>query len=494
MGRKVIVLGAGFSGLSAAAYLSRQGFQVEIIEKNSTPGGRARKLETNGFSFDMGPSKYWMPEVFERFFAHFDTHPSNYYDLVSIDPSIRIFCKNEEFIDFPSNLEELYQVFEKIESGSSKKLKSFLKDSKKKYKLGMHHLIYKPGLSYSEYLSPKIIFGLLFSHSVGSFSAYTKGLFKDQRIRRMLDSQLISVGMVPSCTPAFYSLINYANIEFGTWYPMGGMQKVAESMAEVCTDFGVDITYNVNVDQLDVLKGEVNSAHFGFRNFYGEYFVSSADYPHTDSNLLTLKHSNYNQKYWDKKSISPSTLTFYIGINKKVPHLMHHNLFIGTDFSNHLNDLMSKSKWSETPAFFVTAASKTDASVAPEGCECLVINIPVASGLDDSGKIREHYFNMVIQRLEHFTGTTLSDSIVYHKSYAHTDFANDYNAYKGNAYGLANILKQTGPRRPKIYSKKLSNLFYTGHFTVPGAGVAPSIISGEIVAREIYKNSGGRKS
>jgi phytoene desaturase len=494
MARKVIVIGAGFSGLSTAAYLARQGFKVEIIEKNSIPGGRARKLEADGFTFDMGPSWYWMPEVFERFFAHFDTHPLNHYELVKLNPGFRVFCEDKEHIDVPAGHDELIDLFEKIEPGSGKKLNSYLNTAHKHYRLVMNKLIYKSGNHIFEYLNPKLLSNLLFSSSLQSFSGNTRRLFKDKRLRRIMDFPMLFLGSIPSKTPALFSMINYVNFESGIWYPKGGMYKVVEAMEKVCHDFGVDISYNINVDQIDVLKGRVSSAHIGHRNFYGEYFVSSADYPHTDSHLLSTSYSNYTNKYWEKKVIGPSALIYYLGINKKIPNLLHHNLFVDVDFDKQINVAVKNPKWPENPAFFVTAASKTDESVALEGCENLVVLIPVASGLVDSGKIREHYFDMIINRLENFTGTSIREHIVYHKSYAQTDFSNDYNAYKGNAFGLANLFNQMGPFRPKISNRKLPNLFYTGHFTVPGSGVPTAIISGEIAAREIYRASGSRKS
>lgn len=493
MARKIIVLGAGFSGLSAAAYLSRQGFEVEILEKNSMAGGRARKLDAEGFSFDMGPSMYWMPEVFERFFAHFGTHSSNFYELVQLNPGYRIFFDGNQRLDIPASQEELFKVFESIEKGSSRKLKKFLENAQKRYRFVTQNLIYKPSNSITEYLSPGIVHKLLSFNLLRSYSSYTRNLFRDKRLQYIVNFPMLFLGAVPSKTPSIYSLINHANFGIGTWYPLGGLHKVAQAMETVCYDFGVDITYNVNVDQFELLKDKVNSAHFGHRNFYGEYFVSSADYYHTDQHIVPKGKSNYKKRYWDKKTLGPSALIFYVGLNKKVPSLLHHNMFVDADFNQQLNNIGRSPKWPESPSFFVTAASKTDPAVAPEGGENLVIMLPVASGLDDTGKRREHYFNLIIERLEHWTKCSIKDSIVYQKSYAHTDFVHDYNAFKGNAYGLANTLGQIGPFRPKLNNRKLRNLFYTGHYTVPGAGIAPAVVSGEIVAREIYKATGGKR-
>ena len=494
MARKIIVIGAGFSGLSAAAYLSRQGFEVEILEKHSQPGGRARKLEAEGFSFDMGPSMYWMPDVFERFFAHFNTHSSNYYDLVQLNPGYRIFFDGNQSIDIPASQEELFQLFERLEPGSSRKLKKFLESAQQKYRFVTHKLIYKPGTSIFEYLTPGLMLKLLSSNLLRSYASYTRNLFRDKRLQYIINFPMLFLGAAPSKTPAIYSLINHANFGLGTWYPMGGMHKIAHAMEKVCQNFDVDITYNVEVDQFELLQDKVNSAHCNHRNFYGEYFVSSADYPYTDSHLIPDEKGNYSLKQWNKKDLAPSALIFYIGLNKKLPSLLHHNMFVDQGFKKQLNSISKSSHWPEEPSFFVTVASKTDASVAPEGCENLVVMIPVASGLDDSGKIREHYLNMLIEKLETVTKTSIREHIIYQKSYAHTDFVNDYHAFKGNAYGLANTRTQIGPFRPKLANRHLPNLYYTGHFTVPGSGIAPAIVSGEIVAREIYKTAVGRKS
>lgn len=491
MSSKVIVLGAGYSGLSAAAHLANKGFKVDILEKNSTPGGRARKLESDGFIFDMGPSWYWMPDIFAKFFNSFSYSVSDFYDLIRLDPGYRVFFPGNEIIDIPADTRELFNLFEGIEKGSAKKLKNYLHDAQKKYKLGINNVVYKPGLSLTELLDFSLISGFVFSKSLRSLSKHVRSMFKDARLRRLLEFPVLFLGAAPQDIPAFYSLMNYADLKLGTWYPQGGMYKIIEGMVKVCEELDVSITYNVNVDQLDVLKGSVCGAHAGRRNFYGEYYVSSIDYQHTDQKLLSAKYSNYTTKYWDSRVMTPSALLYYIGINKKIPMLLHHNLFFDADFEKHAGEIYKNPKWPEEPTIYVSATSKTDPSVAPEGHENLVVLIPVAPALEDHGKVREHYFDLVIKRMEEATGTAIREHIVYHKSYAHTDFINDYNAYKGNAYGLANTLRQTGPLKPKLKNKHLDNLYYTGQLTTPGPGVPPSLISGEVVANEVFKASGG---
>lgn len=288
--------------------------------------------------------------------------------------------------------------------------------------------------------------------------------------------------------------MNYADLKLGTWYPMGGIYKVVEAMVEVCRQLNVEITYNVKVDQLDVLKERVMAAHAGYRNFYADYFISSVDYHYTEQHLLREKYRNYTENYWESRLMAPSALLFYIGFNKKIPNLQHHNLILDTDFNKHALDIYKVPQWPESPAMYISASSVTDSATAPEGHENIVVLIPVAPGLEDHGKVREYYFDIVIKKIEKISTIPVRDHIVYHKSYAQSNFIADYNSFKGNAYGLANTLKQTGPFKPKIKNRRLPNLFYTGQLTVPGPGVPPSLISGKVVAEQVFKASGGYKS
>lgn len=494
MSRKVIVLGAGFSGLSTAAYLAQYGFSVEILEKHPIPGGRARKMEAEGFVFDMGPSWYWMPDVFDKFFADFNHHVTDFYKLDRLNPGYRMYFGVDEKIDVPANINELYDLFESIEKGSAKKLEGFLKDFQNRYKLALEKIIYKPSLSMLEFMNLNILSGLFATKSFHSLTSCVRSLFKDIRLIRLLEFPVLFLGTAPNKMPSLYSLMNYSGLELGTWHPQGGMYKVVEAFEKICYELGVEITYNVNVDQLDVMGRRVSAAHSGHRNFYAEYFVSSADYHFTDQRLLSEKYRNHSHKYWEQKTMSPSVIIYYIGVNKKIPGLLHHNLFFDTDLDVHSCEIYKNPKWPKEPALYVSVTSKTDNSVAPEGYENIVVVMPVAPGLDDHGKIRDYYFDIIIERIEKITKSSFRENIVYHKSYAHSDFNYDYNAFKGNAYGLANTLHQTGSQKPKIKNKYLSNLYYAGQLTIPGPGVPPCIISGKIIADQLFKDSGGLKS
>jgi len=487
MSKKVTILGAGISGLSSASFLAKAGYDVTILEKNSTIGGRARQFEVDGFVFDMGPSWYWMPDVFERFYQQFGHTTSDFYDLVRLDPSYQVFWPDKTQTNIPANAEELFAWFEEMEPGSSIKLKSFLKDAEYKYAVGMQDLVFKPGLKLTEFADMRVIKGLFKMHLVTSFSKYIRRYFKNEKILSLLEFPVLFLGATPEETPALYSLMNYADISLGTWYPMGGMFKFVEAFEKIAIEQGVKIVTNQEVTGFEYNGKNITHALTKDQRWETDILISGADYQHTDKKLLK-DNSNYTDKYWESRTIAPSSLLFYLGIDKKIDGLEHHNLFFDESFAKHAQEIYKDPKWPTAPLFYTCVPSKSDPSVAPIGKENVFLLIPIAPDLkNDSEETREIYFNMLMDRLEERCGTNIRDHIIYKKSYCITDFKNDYHAFKGNAYGLANTLRQTALLKPSLMNKKLNNMFYTGQLTVPGPGVPPSIISGEVVAKEVMK-------
>lgn len=487
--KKASVIGAGFSGLAAASFLAKGGFDVTVFEKNSLPGGRARKFDANGFMFDMGPSWYWMPDVFEKFFNHFGKTTSDYYTIKRLDPSYRVFFGKDDYLDVPAGVDALRKMFDALEPGSGVKLIQFLHEAQIKYNLGINQLVYKPGLSVSEFFDPSLVSGLFKLHVFQSVSQYIRKFFKEPRLICLLEFPVLFLGATAEKTPALYTLMNYADMSLGTWYPMGGMYKIIEGMTQLAASLGVEFKFNHAVDQIEMSGSQISQLRAGGKSYSADYVIASADYHHTEQTLLPKKFRQYSDEYWQKRVLAPSSLIFYIGLDRKLKNLQHHNLFFDQDFSKHADEIYENPQWPALPQFYVSCPSKTDPTVAPAGCENLMILIPVAPGLHDEESIREKYFQMVINRMESITGERIREHIVFKRSYAHNDFVADYNAFKGNAYGLANTLKQTANLKPSIRNKNVSNLFYTGQLTVPGPGVPPSLISGQVVANHVIKYS-----
>jgi len=436
----------------------------------------------------MGPSWYWMPDVFEQYFAHFGKKPSDYYNLVRLDPSYRVFFGKDDEMNVPANMSELEQMFEKYEPGSSKNLRKFLAEAKYKYEVGMGEFVSKPSLSIMEFADPRVVTSLFRLQMFQSISSHVRGLFKNEQLIQLLEFPVLFLGATPQKTPALYSLMNYADMALGTWYPMGGMSKIIEGMVALAEEVGVKIKLSHEVKEIYVPNGHAKKVITNQGEFEADIVVGGADYHHIEQQLLPERCRQYSAGYWDKRVMAPSSLLFYLGVDKKLKGIKHHNLFFDRDFRQHAIEIYENPDWPSDPLFYVCAPSVTDKSVAPEGCENLFVLIPLAPDLKDTEELREKYFDIVMERLEDLTGQEIRSHIRYKRSFAHRDFKKDYHAFKGNAYGLANTLLQTAFLKPKIKSKKVKNLYYTGQLTAPGPGVPPSLISGQVVAKEIINN------
>ncbi|NDP26686.1 MAG: phytoene desaturase [Flavobacterium sp.] len=484
MKKTITIIGSGFSSLAASCYLAKEGFDVTILEKNPTVGGRARQFVKDGFTFDIGPTWYWMPDVFEKFFADFGKKPSDYYHLEKLNPAYEVYFEDLDSIKIPDNLPDIFDVFEKEETGSSKHLESFLDNAKHNYDVAIKNLVYRPGISITELITPVTIKKA--NQFFSTIRTAVRKKIKNNRLQQIMEFPVLFLGAKPSNTPSFYSFMNYADFGLGTWHPKGGMYEVVKAMYILASELGVKIKTNQNVEKINVEKGVVKSVISNGETIHSDVVLSGADYHHTET-LLDEKHRGYSEKYWDSKVFAPSSLLFYVAFDKKIENVSHHTLFFDTDFDVHAKDIYDNPKWPEKPLFYASFPSKTDDTVAPELAEAGIFLIPIAPGIKDSAAIREKYFDNIITRFEKLTNQKVTDNIIFKDSFCVNDFVKDYNSYKGNAYGLANILTQTAFLRPKIISKKVKNLFFTGQLTVPGPGVPPSIISGKIVSDLIKK-------
>ena len=487
--KSVIVIGSGFAGLSAASFMAKAGWDVTVIEKNDTPGGRARQLKEAGFTFDMGPSFYWMPDIFERYFAQFGKKVTDYYSLTRLDPSYRVYWENG-FTDIPADLNELKKLFDSLELGSAAKLEKYLEEAAYKYKVGMNKLVYKPGRSIFEFLDWETMSGVFRLQVFTSIKKHITRYFQHTQLQQLMEFPVLFLGALPQDTPALYSLMNYADIKGGTWYPQGGMYAVVQGMYKLALELGVKFHFGEKA-QCILVKGTKAKTLMTDKDIYETHaIISGADYHFTETKLLPEECQSYSKAYWNKKVMAPSCLLYYVGLNKKLKQPVHHSLFFDVPFEKHGKEVYKDPKWPSAPLFYVSASSVSDQEAAPAGCENLVFLVPVAAGLQgDSEELREKYFQMIAKRMEKHLGETFLDSVIFKKTYSVSDFVHDYNSFRGNAYGLANTLRQTAIFRPSCRSKKVKNLFYTGQLTVPGPGIPPSLISGEVVAKQVLKLS-----
>lgn len=490
--KKAIIIGSGFAGLSAASFLARAGWDVTVLEKNATPGGRARTLEARGFMFDMGPSWYWMPDVFERFFACFGKKVSDYYQLDRLDPSYRVYWPDGP-MDLPASYEELSRLFESIEPGSAARLDQFMEGAAYKYEVGINKLVHKPGRSWAEFLDWDVAKGVFRLDVLSNMKKHIRKYFSNPKLQQLMEFPVLFLGALPENTPALYSLMNYADIRLGTWYPRGGMYRIVDAMYQLALEQGAKFRFNTPATGIVTGHGRATAVRYTDASgkegsLEADVVVAAADYHFVETKLLLPEDRSYSESYWNKRVMAPSCLLYYVGLNKKLPGILHHSLFFDTDFGVHGKEIYRSREWPSDPLFYVCAPSVSDETVAPAGCENLFFLIPVATGLEgDTEELREKYFRQIIRRYEQQIGTSVEDAIIYKKSYSVSDFMTDYHSFKGNAYGLANTLSQTAVLKPSCRSAKVRNLFYAGQLTVPGPGVPPSLISGEVVAGEVAR-------
>ena len=486
MKQTVAIIGSGFSSLAAASYLAKAGFEVTVYEKNETIGGRARQLHIDGFTFDIGPTWYWMPDVFERFFGDFDTSPEQFYELIKLSPAYSVYFDENDFITIEDTLDKICKAFENEEPGSAALLKKFIAKAQNNYDIAIKDLVYRPGVSPLELVTPVTMkkIGQFFS----TISKEVRKEFKNSRLVSILEFPVLFLGAKPSNTPAFYSFMNYADFGLGTFHPKNGMYSVIQGMQKLAESLGVTIKTNSNIDGITVENNIATSLSCNGTNIAADIILSGADYHHTET-LLPLSHRQYSETYWSKKTFAPSALLFYVGFDKKIDNVEHHTLFFDVDFEAHAYTIYDEPSWPEKPLFYASFPSKTDVDCAPEGKEAGIFLIPLAPGLEDTAALRDVYFEKIMTRFEKLTNQEVRNFVIFKESYCINDFVADYNSYKGNAYGLANTLLQTAFLRPKLKSKKVKNLYFTGQLSVPGPGVPPSLISGKLVASLIEKHT-----
>lgn len=484
MQKRIAVIGGGFAGLSAASYLAQKGYAVSIFEKNSTVGGRNRRFSAEGFTFEMGPSWYWMPEVFDDYFSDFQFNRSDLYKLNKLNPSFSMIFPDSVKVEVPAEEAELVQLFESIETGAGEKFIAFMKDAKYKYETSMNKLILKPGKSLMEFIEPEVIKGVFKLHLFSNFKKFVRSYFSNEKLTNLMDFPVLFLGSAPENTPALYSMMNYAGLMLGTWYPERGMYTIIESMEKVAQQLGVTIHTNAEIQSIIVENNLAKGIEVNGRVENFDAIVAAGDYHHMEQ-LLPTSFRNYTESYWDSRVMAPSSLLFFLGVDTKVPKIDHHTLFFDESLDDHAQEIYSNPKWPEKPLFYVCAPSKTDASVAPAGSENLFLLMPLAPNLEDTDELRAMYFEIILNRLEQYTGIAIREHIVYQRSYCIKDFKADYHSYKGNAYGLANTLMQTAILKPKLNNKKLKNMVYAGQLTVPGPGMPPALISGKLAADEV---------
>jgi phytoene desaturase len=471
--------------MAAAALLAKDGFNVTVLEKNDQPGGRAIVWNQKGFVFDMGPSWYLMPDVFEKFFAEFGKKPEDYYKLIRLNPAYRVFFDKDEIVDISPDLEQNSQLFERYQPGGREQFKKYLIAAQYQYQIAMNEFIYKEYRHLWDFFSLRLLSKGSKLHIFTSLDKYAQRYITDPKLRKILEYTMVFLGGTPFDTPALYSLMSHVDFNLGVWYPDGGFGALARGFQRLAKEQGVTFEFESEVEKIQVSGNKITGVKTSKGTMNADVVIANADYHHVETNLLDQQNQTYTQQYWEKRAIAPSALLMYLGVEGKIKSFAHHNLYFAPQWQDHFNTIFHEPKWPEDPSYYVSCPSKTDPSVAPKEDENLFILVPVAAGLQDTEKTREKYFIKIMNHLESLTGENIKDRLVVKRLFAHNDFTKQYHAYKGTALGLAHTLGQTAIFRCSHQSKKVKGLYYTGHYTHPGIGVPMVVISSQIITQQL---------
>ena len=488
MRKKAVVIGAGFAGIASACFLAKEGFEVVVLEKNKDMGGRARVFDAKGVRFDMGPSWYLMPEVFEHFFEVFGKKPSDYYKLNKLDPGYRMWFDNEEVIDISNSLEKNKKLFDELEENGGEKLEAYLKDAKYKYDTAMEKFVRRSYLRWQNLMIPQLFIDGLRLKILENIEGHVNRYFSSDKARKILEYSIVFLGGSPKNTPSLFSMISHTDFTQGVYYPMGGIGEVIKGMVALGKELGVKFVGGEEVEKINTKDGLAESVETKKQKYECDVVVGNADYWHIETKLLSEEARNYDQKYWDERIVAPSAFIIYLGVGKRIKALKHHNVFVQHDWKKHFDEIFEDPKWPSAPSYYVSCPSKTDDGVAPKGKENLFVLVPVASGLGEDEKLKKAYRDKILSDLEERIGEKFQDEIEYEKIFSVSDFASSYNAFKGTALGLSHSFWQTAYFRPHQRSSKVSNLYFAGQFTHPGIGTQMALISGEIAASLIKEN------
>ncbi len=488
--KRIVVIGGGFGGLAAAALLAKQRHAVTVLEKNSELGGRARIWRQNNFQFDLGPSWYLMPEVFDHFFSLFGRRASDFYQLKRLDPGYRVFWGKGDYWDIPAEKESLFRLADQWEENGAEKLRDYLRRSTDLYRSAMAQFIYRDFHRVAELVDWNFLKALVRNRLYLSLEKYIQQTFTNPRMWRLLEYTMVFLGTSPRQAPAIYALMSHVDFNLGVWYPLGGIGVVVEAIRKLAEQQGVKIIAGAEVKKVCLHHGKIVSVHSTKGDLAADLVVANADYHYVETQLLPAEARSFSQQYWERRTLAPSTLLVYLGLREKLSGSLHHNLYFDEHWDEHFATIFTSPAWPRKYSYYVSVPSKTDPVAAPAGKENLFFLIPVASGLKDTESVRERYANRVVTHFSTLVGTDLAKKVEVRRIFSHRDFIQDYHACQGTALGLAHTLRQTAVFRLPHRSRKVSNLYYVGHYTHPGIGVPPVIVSAEIVVREVVEDVG----
>ena len=512
--KSAIIIGSGFGGLGSACLLAKAGYDVTVLEKNEMVGGRASVFSVaknrygkwavlpekktpgrkpNSFKFDMGPSWYLMPDVFEHFFELIGEDVHKYLNLKKLSPSYRIFYKDEDKqVDIYSDLKKDLKTVEKIESGAGAALTQYLDQAGYQYGVAKDRFMYKNYDSIRDFFTKEMAVEGRKLSVLSNMDKHVRKYFKTDAMQKIMQYPLVFLGSSPYNTPAIYNIMSHIDFNMGVYYPQGGIYEIVKALESIARKHGVKFKLKTPVKKILVEHGKAVGVRLANgKELRADIVISNADIHHTEQQLLDEQYRTKSKRYWSKRTLAPSALIMYLGVKGKLPNLTHHNLLFSKDWKHNFAEIFDKPQWPSDPSLYVCNPSKTDPSVAPDGHENLFVLVPIAPGLTYTTKELKKYADKILKTMEtEMNMPDLRDNIVFQRLFSVKDFADRYNSLQGTALGLAHTLKQTAVFRPNNISKKVKNLYYVGAGTNPGIGMPITLISAELM----YKRLTGDKT
>lgn len=491
--KKIIVIGSGFGGLAAAIRLQANGFKVTIFEKNERVGGHAYQLNKGDYTFDMGPSLITAPDIVKHVFTAAGKRMEDYLDLIPLDPFYRVYFHDGTFIDYSGDAESMKKQMAQFNVHDANQYDRFMNDIRHIY-----DAVITDGLGGSPFMDLKTLFGFagraLKLNALRSVHAFTKKYFKDSRHRFLFSFHPLFIGGNPFRTPSVYIMIPYLEKTGGVYFTKGGMYSVVEAFRNIFTELGGIISTLTPVESIVVHERRALGVIAGGDFFSADAVVSNADVSFTYRHLIREEHrQKWTNRKLDRRRYSMSAFLLYLGVRKQYPELLHHTLILSPRYRELIADIFDKKILPDDFSMYLHAPTRTDASMAPPGCESLYVLIPVANlqsriswkeaGPKLADRLIAFFENESIPRLR-----DLRKNIDVMEIFTPEDFLTLRNSVHGSPWGMEPTLTQTAYFRPHNRSEDIENLYFVGAGTHPGAGVPGVLLSAEATEKVILND------
>lgn len=491
--KKVIVIGAGLGGLSAAIRLAARGFSVSVLEKNETVGGKVNYLESSGYSFDTGASLLTMPHVFRELFESAGKRLEDYLTLESLEPICRYFWTNGTTLDASGDLQKTENEIRKVEPKDIDGFRRFIADSQRKYEVAKKTFLAHSLNELPKLIRPKYLKDLIAISSLKTLDQHNAKYFHSPKLRQLFNRFATYNGSSPYQVPATFALIPYVEFGLGAWYVKGGIYQIPKALGKLAREIAVGFRFDSQVEK--ILIEDKKATGVKLKNsevLKADFVIANSDAIETYRSLIDEKsRPKFSDKRIENAEPSCSGFVLLLGVKKKFEQLVHHNIFFSDDYKAEFDQIFRQKRPAENPTIYICATSRTDETQAPENSENLfvLVNAPYTSAQTDWTKEARNYRDLIIEKLEDFGLKNLKSSIEFEKIITPEDLESKYLANRGSIYGVSSNSVFSAFMRPPNQSRDVRNLFFSSGSTHPGGGMPLVLLSGKMAAEIILRQT-----